>query len=433
MKKGIRAYNLYPKLVGSMDSWIEHFDRIQAMNFDWIYINPINYPGFSGSDYAVKDYYYYHPLYVTGKMDFENPEANVKKGNQLLKKVCWEADKRGMKIMMDLVINHTAFDSPLSIEHPDWYEHDVDGQLIHPGALDGDKWIAWKDLAQIDNAHSSDRDNLWNYWLDMMLFYMDLGIRGFRCDAAYHVPTELWYFLIPRIKEKYPDAIFLGETLGCLPEQVVDIAAAGFDFITNSFKWWDLQQQWFLDQTQEYSRYAPSIAFPENHDTIRCAEEFNGNQHQALLRYELAAYICSSISTTIGFEYGFQRQIHVVETTPSWWEPAHYDISDEIAKINKIKASYDVLQEDNKIEMLQLHNASLFGFTKESRNGKEKMMLVANINSHETAVVHGLHMHGIMGSNKVQDISRCHQMEEVPAFLEYHLHPGEVKLFYVKR
>ena len=433
MKKGIRAYNLYPKLVGSMDMWIQHFDRIQAMNFDWIYINPINYPGFSGSDYAVKNYYQYHPLYVTGKLDFENPEAHVEKGNKLLKKVCQEAEKRGMKIMMDLVINHTAFDSPLSKEHPDWYERDNDGQLIHPGALDGEKWVEWKDLAQIDNAHSSDRDNLWNYWLEMMLFYMDLGIRGFRCDAAYHVPSELWHFLIPRIKEKYPDAIFLGETLGCLPEQVVDIAEAGFDFISNSFKWWDLKDEWFLDQNQEYSRYAPSMSFPENHDTIRCADEFDGNQHQALLRYELGAYICSSISTTIGFEYGFQRQIHVVDATPSWWEPVSYDISDDIAKINEIKASYDVLQEDNRIEMLQLNDEHLFGFTKESRNGQEKIMILANIDSHQAYMVRELHVHGIMGSDRVKDISRWHQMEEVPAFLEYNLNPGEVKLLYVKR
>ena len=433
MTKGIRAYNLYPKLVGSMEMWIKHFDRIRAMNFDWIYINPINYPGFSGSDYAIKNHYHYHPLYVTGKLDFENPEANVKKGNKLLKKVCKEAEKRDMKIMMDLVINHTAFDSSLAKEHPEWYLRTHDGHLKHPGAMDGDNWVEWKDLAQIDNAHSSDRENLWNYWLEMIFFYMDLGIRGFRCDAAYHVPIALWRFLIPRVREKYPDAIFLGETLGCPPNQVVDIAEAGFDFISNSFRWWDLREQWFVDQNREYSRHAPSITFPENHDTIRCAYEFGGNQHQALLRYELGAYICSSISTTIGFEYGFQRQIHVVHANPTWWEPVRYDISDEIAKINKIKAGYDILQEDNWIELLQLNDGRLFGFSKESRNGQEKIMVLANPDGHDTHMLRESNVYGIMGSDKVQDISRSRRLDEVPAFLEYNLHPGEVKLLYVKR
>jgi len=430
MVKGIRAYNLYPKLIGSMNNWIEHFDRIQAMNFDWLYINPINYPGFSGSDYAVKDYYQYHPLYVTGNMDFTNPEQNVDQGNKLLQKVCQEAEQRGIKVMMDIVINHTAFDSTLTQQHPNWYQRDKHGKLIHPGAEDGAQWVEWKDLAQIDNAHSQDRDNLWNYWLEMIFFYMDLGVRGFRCDAAYHVPTQLWAFLIPRIKERYPDAIFLGETLGCTSKQVIAIAEVGFDFISNSFRWWDLKEHWFLEQNKAFSAYAPSLSFPENHDTVRCAEEFNGNSQQALLRYELGAYICASISTTIGFEYGFERQINVVETNPSWWEPVRYDISDEISIINQIKANYQVLQEDNVFELLTFNESQIFGFIKQSRNGQEKIMVLANVDAFSMRTVRNLHIYGMMGSHRVQDISRGHQMADVPEYLEYHLHPGEVKLFY---
>jgi len=90
MKQGIRVYNLYPKLIGSMNNWIENFDRINDMNFDWIYVNPINAPGFSGSDYAIKDYYLFHPLFVKGEMDFENLEAQRADGEKLLKKVCKE-------------------------------------------------------------------------------------------------------------------------------------------------------------------------------------------------------------------------------------------------------------------------------------------------------------------------------------------------------
>ncbi len=429
MTKSIRIYNLYPKLVGSMEQWIAHFDRIHKMHFDWIYINPFNYPGFSGSDYAIKHHYQYHPLYVTGTFDFEHPEKHVKKGNTLLKKVCREAQQRGMNIMMDLVINHTAIDSPLTQEHPEWYVRNHEGHFQHPGAMDGSNWVAWKDLAQIDNAHSSDRENLWTYWLEMLLFYAGLGVRGFRCDAAYHVPTDLWRFLIPKIKERYPDVVFLGETLGCQPHQVVEIAEAGFDLISNSFKWWNLRDQWFLEQNREYCRHAPSLAFPENHDTIRYAAEVSGNQHLAVMKYALSAYICSGISITIGFEYGFQRQIDVVHTNPSWWEPIHYDISKEIAAINEIKSSYGVLQEDNYIEIIHLNDGRLFGFTKESRDGQEKIMVVANPEGHEAHTVR-LSVESILGTQNVMDISHAHRLDSVPAYLEYHLQPGEVKLLY---
>ncbi len=433
MKKGIRAYNLYPKLVGSMEKWITHFDRIQQMNFNWIYVNPFNYPGFSGSDYAIKHHYYYHPLYVTGTLNFDKPEANVKKGNELLKKVCKEAEKRGMHMMMDLVINHTSFDSPLVQEHPEWYVRNHDGQIKHPGAKDGSNWVEWKDLAQIDNAHSSDRNNLWNYWLEMIVFYMKLGFRGFRCDAAYHVPTDLWRFLIPRVREQYPDAIFLGETLGCLPHQVVEIAEAGFDFISNSFKWWNLREQWFIDQNREYCRRAPSMTFPENHDTIRYAYEVGGNQRLAVMKYALGACICSSISTTIGFEFGFQRQIHVVHAEPSWWEPIRYNISKEIAAINKIKSTYDVLQEDNYLDLLHLNDDRLFGFTKESQNGQEKIIVLANPEGHGAHTVRLSNVYNIMGTTNVKDISHARKLDTVSDHLEYHLEPGEVKLFYAKR
>jgi DNA polymerase III delta prime subunit len=52
---------------------------------------------------------------------------------------------------------------------------------------------------EIDNAGSPDRERLWRYWLQLTEHYAALGFRGFRCDAAYKVPGELWQYLIERI------------------------------------------------------------------------------------------------------------------------------------------------------------------------------------------------------------------------------------------
>ena len=46
-----------PLLVGSVQDWSGHLARIAGMQFDWVFLNPIHYPGFSGSLYAVKDPY----------------------------------------------------------------------------------------------------------------------------------------------------------------------------------------------------------------------------------------------------------------------------------------------------------------------------------------------------------------------------------------
>jgi starch synthase (maltosyl-transferring) len=57
-----RIYNLHPLLAGPISSWIGHLDRIESMNFDWVFVNSFHYPGFSGSIYAVKDPKRLHPI-----------------------------------------------------------------------------------------------------------------------------------------------------------------------------------------------------------------------------------------------------------------------------------------------------------------------------------------------------------------------------------
>ena len=53
-------------VAGPVPAWSDHLDRIAGMAFDWIYVNPFHYPGFSGSLYAVKDFYRLHPLMQDG-------------------------------------------------------------------------------------------------------------------------------------------------------------------------------------------------------------------------------------------------------------------------------------------------------------------------------------------------------------------------------
>ena len=62
---------------------------------------------------------------------------------------------------MDLVINHTAKDSPLTIEHNDWYQKKETGEIKSPGAWHNNNFIEWGDLATIDNANSPSKKYLW--------------------------------------------------------------------------------------------------------------------------------------------------------------------------------------------------------------------------------------------------------------------------------
>src|ERR1700686_279286 len=178
---GPRIYNLFPLLAGPLPRWKSHLERAQQMEFNWLFVNPIQLSGFSRSLYSIKDYYAIDPRFID--LSAGSPE------NQLRETISY-ARELGLRMMMDLVINHTAFDSPLLIEHPLWYKRGIDGKPIHPGARDGNREVIWGDLLEIDNK--GNRDGLWQYWITLTEYYASLGVEGFRCDAAYKVPQELW-------------------------------------------------------------------------------------------------------------------------------------------------------------------------------------------------------------------------------------------------
>ena len=92
-------------------------------------------------------------------------------------------------------MNHPSKDALLTAEHPEWYVRDEQGELVSPSVTDPDdptNVTVWGDLAEIDNEGSADREGLWGFWAQLVRDSIELGFRGFRCDAAYMVPAALW-------------------------------------------------------------------------------------------------------------------------------------------------------------------------------------------------------------------------------------------------
>ena len=434
MKKGVKIYNLYPQLIGHISKWSDHLDRIKEMNFDWVYVNPFHLPGFSGSCYSLKSHYLYNPLFTKGTFDYDNLEAEQEKGNALISEFCSNANAKGLKVMMDIVVNHTSFDSELLMTNSYWYEHDNDGEIKKPGTLEDGYFIEWGDLLQLDNL-SKDLDTrreIWKYWRDYLTYYIELGVKGFRCDAAYMVPTELWKFLIPEIKKQNPEIIFIAETLNCKPEKIKELSAAGFDFVMNSIKWWNYKDHWFMMDYSKWMGTANSLAFPENHDTERFAKEY-GTKDKAIAIYAIQSYFSSSIAITTGFEYGFTKKIDVVTTNPLDWEEGTYDITNEIKGINKTKSTYKILQEDSKVYIYDFHNNKVFGYIRESNDGEENILVIANLCETEGVEFYVPNLHNLLRSERVLDISHGHRMERVADEINYYLQPIEVKIFYAKK
>jgi len=174
-----------------------------------------------------------------------------------------------------------------------------------------------------------------------------------------------------------------------------------------------------------------SLCFPENHDTLRFATEHNNNKEKAVFSYTLESLFCSSVAITLGFEHGFTKKIDVVTTNPTDYEEINYDISEEIKEINSLKKSYKIFGEDNFIETIAL-GENLLTFRKESRDKKEIIVVIANLNEYNWERVEYFNFSQLF-NGEIVDISLGHKMEVVPNNFEYYLKPNEIKVFYSKK
>lgn len=328
------------------------------MGFDWVYVNPIHATGGSGSLYAVADYYRLNPA-----LRGDDPRSD----DELVRDFTRAAEDRGVRVMLDLVINHTANDSPLVDEHPGWYVRTADGAVAAPFAVDPDdpeKVTEWGDLAELDFRERPERAEIVRYFEDVVRHYVALGARGFRCDAAYKVPAAVWSSVIAAARGLAPETVFAAETLGCRPAEVAGLASAGFDYLFNSSKWWDFRESWLLEQYESFRHIAPSIAFPESHDTPRLAAELAGRSDAEVeaeyrFRYLFAAFFSSGVMMPMGYEFGFARKLDVVTTTPADWETPRFDLSSFVADANAMKAATPALNEEGAERVIGRGGGSL--------------------------------------------------------------------------
>jgi glycosidase len=130
-------------------------------------VGELNRKGTLGSPYAVQDYYTINPEYGS----FEDFKSLVNAVHAI-----------GMRIIIDLVAGHTAWDSKLLMEHPEWFVKNEEGAITSPNPN-------WGDVAKLNYGHHELR----KYMIEMMKYWVrDVGVDGFRCDNAKSVPTDFW-------------------------------------------------------------------------------------------------------------------------------------------------------------------------------------------------------------------------------------------------
>lgn len=198
-------YQANPRFFGENDclkGLTSQLSRISDMDCDILWVMPVYETGELngiGSPYCIRNFKSINPRY--GTMDD-------------MKELVNSAHSKGMKVILDWVANHTAWDCPWITEHPDWYEKDADGNIVSPSG--------WSDVAQLNFGNPEVRTAM----KDAMFYWVDqLSIDGFRCDYVDGVPHDFWSNVITDLRVSHPDMIMLAETAN------PDYYADGFDMI----------------------------------------------------------------------------------------------------------------------------------------------------------------------------------------------------------
>ena len=181
---------------GNLAGVTRGLDRVAAAGADVIWLMPIFPVGVKqrkdplGSPYAVRDYRAINPAFGTAA-DFR----------ALVRAV----HARGMKLILDWVPNHTAWDHPWIAAHPDYYVRDTQGNISVPRDEQG-KLTDWTDVAQLDYGNPELRREM----IAAMRFWLTTyGIDGFRMDVAGFVPEAFWREAIPALRAAVPKPILL--------------------------------------------------------------------------------------------------------------------------------------------------------------------------------------------------------------------------------
>ena len=206
-------YNIYTPIfssTGDLAAIIHDLPRIAGLGFSTILLMPIhpigvphrNHPA-CGSPYAVADYY--------------TIDAALGKPSDFASLIS-QAHALGLKIIMDVVLNHTAWNHPFIIQHPEYYVH-TDRIQNNPNSIS--QAFHFDDVAQLDFRSSP---AVPKYMLTMLVWWMrNYNVDGFRFDTADNpygrdrmIPATAWVFIGNNLKAINPKVILLGEC--CNPE-----------------------------------------------------------------------------------------------------------------------------------------------------------------------------------------------------------------------
>ena len=231
------------------------------------------------------------------------------------------AHDRGLRILLDGVFNHVgqghpAFQAVLeqgpAAPTASWFRLTWP-EPWHPGLVPNyDTFEGHPQLVALNHAEPAVEE----YIVKVMTHWLDRGADGWRLDAAYAVPPGFWATVLPRVRERHPDAYFVGEVIhgdyvGFVTESTVD-AVTQYELwkaiwsSLNSANFFELD--WALQRHNEFLDVFAPLTFVGNHDVTRIASKLEDDRD-----LPLALAILLTVGGTPSIYYGDEQAFRGVK------------------------------------------------------------------------------------------------------------------------
>jgi glycosidase len=368
-----------------------HLPRLKDLGADILWLMPIheigekNRKGSLGSPYAVKDYYSVNHEFGT----LADLKGFVRAAHGL-----------GMYVILDFVPNHTAWDSVLAGEHPDWFSRNWKGDF-HPTP-----WWDWSDIIDLEYSKVEVREYIsavMQYWV------REVDIDGYRCDVAGFVPTDFWNVLRKELDSIKP-VFMLAEW------EARDLHTEAFD-MTYAWTWYDTMlsiakgagtvSDLFIYYSWNEKAYPFDIMrmlFVTNHDK----NAWNGTQFEQFGEATEAVIALSTVSEGMPLIYNSQeagesKRLSFFDKDPIEWK--EHPIGSLYKKLFALKKKNTALWNAHwGARMIHVPNSApskVFSFVRQ--NEKDKVFAVFNFSAEsqsatfEESPFHGEYIEYISG------------------------------------
>ncbi len=280
---------------------------------------------------------------------------------------------RGAQIFLDLPANHTGWASTFQIHHPEWFRRNEDGSYHSPGA-----WgVTWEDLVELDYSHNQLREAV----AEVFLFWCEKGVDGFRCDAGYMIPADAWAYIVKRVREIFPNTVFLLEGLGGKLETTDRLLSeSGLDWAYS-----EIFQEEDRDSLSHYlpgaiarsESIGPLVNFAETHDNNRLAAR--GNRY-ASMRTALAALLSQqgAFGITAGVEWYCREKIDVHGAPSLSWGNGENQIA-LISRLNALLDCHPAFAAGAKTELITQGGGNVITALRTTSRANQAVLAVINL------------------------------------------------------